>query len=179
MFEDRHRKLGAVEACLFASPGPLGLDDIAEVVGISPGEVMSLLADLREKYDVPDSGVQLLEVAGGYQVRTRAEFAPVVERILAPKSDQLSVAAVETLALIAYRQPITRPEIEQLRGVSTTHLLKKLERDGLIRVVGIRDVPGRPKMYGTTERFLEQFGLKNLDSLPPLPEFNRCADGAG
>lgn len=179
MFEDRHRQLGAVEACLFASPGPLGLDEIAEVVGISPGEVMSLLDDLREKYDVPDSGVQLLEVAGGYQVRTRAEFAPVVERILAPKSDQLSAAAVETLALIAYRQPITRPEIEQLRGVSTTHLLKKLERDGLIRVVGIRDAPGRPKMYGTTERFLEQFGLKNLDSLPPLPEFNRCADGAG
>lgn len=179
MFEDRHRQLAAVEACLFASPGPLSLTEIAEVVEMSAGEVTSLLDDLREKYDVPDSGVQLLEVAGGYQVRTRAEYAPVVERILAPKSDQLSGAAVETLALIAYRQPITRPEIEQLRGVSTTHLLRKLQRDGLIRVVGVRDVPGRPKMYGTTERFLEQFGLKNLDCLPPLPEFNRCVDGAG
>jgi len=179
MFEDRHRQLGAVEACLFASPGPLGPDEIAEVLQMSTEEITSLLDDLREKYDVPDSGVQLLEVAGGFQVRTRAEYSPVIERILAPKSDQLSVAAVETLALIAYRQPITRPEIEELRGVSTAHLLKKLKRDGLIRVVGIRDVPGRPKLYGTTERFLEQFGLKNLDSLPPLPEFNRCADGAG
>ena len=103
-------------------------------------------------------------------MRTKPEYASMVEEILAPKSEQLSSAAIETLALIAYNQPITRPEIEEVRGVSTSHLLRRLKKDGLIEVVGLKEAPGRPKMYSTTERFLEQFGLESLESLPPLPE---------
>ncbi len=168
-FRDRRKQLGALEACLFAAHGPLGIEEIAGALGMDPEKIEPLLYDLRERYEVPGSGVQLLAVAGGYQVRTRVEYAPAVEKILTPRSEQLSAAAVETLALIAYRQPITRPEIDHVRGVSTSHLLRRLLDDGLVRVVGRKDAPGRPKMYRTTDRFLEQFGLHSLDSLPPLP----------
>ncbi|MFO8061230.1 MAG: SMC-Scp complex subunit ScpB [Bacillota bacterium] len=174
---DRRKQLGAVEACLFAAPGPLSVEEMAEAVQVQPDEMEALLYDLRERYDVPGSGVQLLAVAGGYQLRTRVEYASMVERILTPRSEQLSAAALETLALIAYRQPITRPEIDHVRGVSTSHLLRRLTDEGLIRVVGRKDVPGRPKIYRTTERFLEQFGLKSLESLPPLPELTDPGDG--
>ncbi len=167
---DRHMKLAAVEACLFASHAPLSAEELAEATQLPGSEIESLLDDLRSKYTAPHSGVQLLEVAGGFQVRTRAEYAEAVEKILQPESKQLSAAAVETLALIAYGQPITRPEIESVRGVNTAHLLRKLEKDGLIEVLGRKDVPGRPKTYGTTSRFLQQFGLSDLDELPPLPE---------
>lgn len=167
---DRRKQLGAIEACLFAAPGPLSLEDFSAALDLDPEKIEPLLSDLAERYDIPGSGVQLLAVAGGYQMRTRVEYASAVEKILIPRSEQLSAAAVETLALIAYRQPITRPEIDQVRGVSTSHLLRKLAGDGLIRAVGRKEVPGRPKMYCTTDRFLEQFGLHSLESLPPLPE---------
>lgn len=172
---DRHMKLAAVEACLFASHVPLSTDELIDATGLQPEEVNSLLDDLRTKYRAPHSGVQLLEVAGGFQVRTRAEYADAVEKILEPESKQLSAAAVETLALIAYGQPITRPEIENVRGVNTSHLLRKLEKDGLIEVLGRKDAPGRPKTYGTTSRFLQQFGLNDLNELPPLPDEGEVA----
>ena len=168
MFEDRRKQLGALEACLFVASTPLSLEDLSAVLGIEEDNLVGLLSDLRDRYETDHSGVQLLEVAGGYQLRSRTEYAAVVERILAPKKEHLSAAAVETLALIAYRQPITRPEVEQLRGVSTAHLLRKLEGDGLIRAIGVKEAPGRPKLYATTERFLEQFGLESLEDLPPL-----------
>jgi len=172
LFTDRRKQLGALEASLFVASEPISRERLSEILELSPEIVSGLMDDLRDRYETDNSGVQLLEVAGGFQLRTRPEYAKVVERILTPKSEQLSAAAVETLALIAYRQPITRPEIEQIRGVSTSHLLRRLQGDGLVQVVGLKDAPGRPKMYSTTERFLEQFGLESLDSLPQLPSLS-------
>ncbi len=167
---DRHEKMAAVEACLFASHVPLNVNQLQDATQMDSEEIVSLLEDLRVKYNGPISGIELLKVAKGYQIRTRTKYAEVVERILEPESKQLSAAAVETLALIAYEQPVTRPEIEDVRGVNTAHLLRKLEQDGLIEVLGRKDAPGRPKEYGTTSRFLQQFGLEDLDELPPLPD---------
>jgi len=159
----------ALEALLFASDAPLELARIAEVLELDPGEVRAALDALRAACDQPGRGLAVAEVAGGYRLVTRAELAPVLLRLqrLRLKS-RLSRAALETLAIIAYRQPISRPEIEQLRGVSAdavaTHLLERR----LIRVVGRKNTPGRPILYGTTREFLEHFGLRDLGELPPF-----------
>ncbi len=164
--------LGALEACLFAAPEPMGVAALGATLALTDDTVRRLLAKLRKRYDHPESGIELLEVAGGFQIRTRTLYHAFLERILEPEGEQLSSAAVEVLALVAYRQPITRPEIDQIRGVGSAHLLKRLHAEGLIRVLGRRDAPGRPKLFGTTQRFLEQFGLNDLQELPPLPGQN-------
>ena len=170
----------ALEALLFASDAPLELARIAEVLELDPGEVRAALDALRAACDQPGRGLSVAEVAGGYRLVTRAELAPVLLRLqrLRLKS-RLSRAALETLAIIAYRQPISRPEIEQLRGVSAdavaTHLLERR----LIRVVGRKNTPGRPILYGTTREFLEHFGLRDLGELPPFEIPARLGEVAG
>ncbi|MCG0239038.1 MAG: SMC-Scp complex subunit ScpB [Firmicutes bacterium] len=157
-----------VEALLLASPEPLTAARIAEVLGVEEREARILIDDLRRDYQAPGRGLAIREVAGGYQLVTRPELADYVERLLAPKGRGLSPAALETLAIIAYRQPITRAEIEAVRGVSVERILDNLLERRLIREVGRRDGPGRPILYGTTQEFLTYFGLKDLSELPPV-----------
>jgi segregation and condensation protein B len=161
--------LAALEALLFASDAPLELARITEVLELSADEAGAALAELTAACNAPGRGLAVVEVAGGYRLVTRPELAPILVRLqrLRLKS-RLSRAAVETLAIIAYRQPISRPEIEQLRGVGTESVLAHLLERRLLRVVGRKSTPGRPALYGTTREFLEHFGLHDLEDLPPF-----------
>jgi segregation and condensation protein B len=159
----------AVEALLFASDEPLPLARLAEVLALDPPEAQAAVDAVRSACEAPGRGLALVEVAGGLRLVTRPELAPVLLSLqrLRLKS-RLSRAAVETLAIIAYRQPISRPEIEQLRGVSAESVVSHLLERRLIRIVGRKDTPGRPILYGTTGEFLEHFGLRDLRELPPF-----------
>ncbi|MCS6925878.1 MAG: SMC-Scp complex subunit ScpB [Candidatus Binatia bacterium] len=160
------------ESLLFASGSPLSLRRMAEVIGVVQAEVKQAVARLREEYSLPGRGIFLAEVAGGYQFRTVPEHAEYVRTLIRDKPNRLSRAALETLAIIAYRQPITKAEIEAVRGVDVDGVLASLMTKKLVRVMGRKDVPGRPWVYGTTPQFLELFGLADLASLPPLPEIH-------
>jgi segregation and condensation protein B len=172
-----------VESLLFASGTPVSLRRLAEVIGVTHAELKPALALLHEEYAAPDRGICLVEVAGGYQLRTAPEYAEYVKTLIREKPSRLSRAALETLAVIAYRQPITKAEIEAVRGVDVEGVLNSLMTKKLVRVMGRKDVPGRPWVYGTTPQFLELFGLSDLASLPPLPDIheptvNPYGDGA-
>ena len=173
--------LAALEALLFASDAPLELARITEVLELSADEARAALAELTAACDAPGRGLAVVEVAGGYRLVTRPELAPILVRLqrLRLKS-RLSRAAVETLAIIAYRQPISRPEIEQLRGVNADAVVTALLERRLIRMVGRKAGPGRPILYGTTREFLEHFGLRDLGELPPfeVPDLRRRRPGA-
>ena len=161
--------LAGLEALLLASDTPLDLGRIAEVLEVDVGDAQAVLEALRAACEAPGRGVAVVEVAGGIRLVTRPELAPVLLRLqrLRLKS-RLSRAALETLAIVAYRQPISRPEIEQLRGVGAESVLAHLLERRLVRVVGRKAVPGRPMLYGTTREFLEHFGLRDLGDLPPF-----------
>lgn len=161
-----------VESLLFASGAPVALRRLAEVIGVAQAEVKPAVALLQEEYGAPGRGLTLVEVAGGYQLRTVADYADYVKTLIREKPNRLSRAALETLAIIAYRQPLTKAEIEAVRGVDADGVLNSLLTKKLIRVMGRKDVPGRPWVYGTTPQFLELFGLSDLSSLPPLPEIH-------
>lgn len=162
-----------VEAALLAAPQPLTLAQLAglfpEDEPAPPGSIEQAIADLREAG--ADRGVELVEVASGFRFQVKAEVHGWVARLWTERQTKYTRATLETLALIAYRQPITRGEIEQIRGVSVNaNMIKMLEEREWIRSVGHRDVPGRPELFGTTRTFLDYFGLKSLDELPPLAE---------
>lgn len=155
-----------LEAILLASPEPLSLKRVAEVVGLDENDARILVDDLRKEYQQPGRGLFLSEMAGGYVLTTRPEYAEYVEKLLQPRSKGLSHAALETLAIIAYRQPITRAEIESVRGVSIN--LETLLERRMVRELGRKETPGRPILYGTTKEFMQYFGLKDLTDLPRL-----------
>ena len=161
-----------LEAALFASARPIATDELAALdADASPAELQSALDELREHYDVDGHGVELTELGGGWQVLTRAEYTETIERAqLAARPSRLSGAALESLAIIAYRQPISRAEIEQIRGVAVGGMLKSLHERGLIDVVGRAEGLGRPLLYGTTSVFLEHFALRHLEELPRADE---------
>jgi segregation and condensation protein B len=158
-----------VEALLFASDAPLPVERIAEVLEMDEAAARAAVEALRAACDLPGRGLAVAEVGGGVRLVTRPEHAPVLMSLqrLRLKS-RLSRAAVETLAIVAYRQPISRPEIEQLRGVGTESVLAHLLERRLLRVAGRKSTPGRPVLYGTTREFLEHFGLRDLEDLPPF-----------
>jgi segregation and condensation protein B len=162
-------RLGQLEALLFASDAPLPLERVSEVLEIAPTDARAVVDALRAACEQPGRGLAVAEVGGGIRLVTRPEHAPVLLSLqrLRLKS-RLSRAAVETLTIVAYRQPISRPEIEQLRGVGTESVLTNLLERRLVRVVGRKVTPGRPVLYGTTREFLEHFGLRDLDELPPF-----------
>jgi segregation and condensation protein B len=173
------RELRAIiEALLFVSAEPVPLDRLMVALGtISKPEVRQALQSLREELDREGRGVQLVEVAGGWQIVTRLEYAPWIKRLAKAKAaPKLSRSGLESLAIIAYKQPIVRAEIEQIRGVEVSGVLRTLLERKLIRMVGRKDVPGRPIMYGTTKLFLQQFGLSDLAQLPPLREFKELGE---
>ncbi len=159
-----------LEAALFASAHPVPLSDLQSMVAddeTSAADVVMALDEIKRHYDDGDHGIELMEVAGGWQILTRPEFTEVIERAqLAARPQRLSAAALETLAIIAYRQPIGRAEIEEIRGVGAGQMLKSLHERELIEVVGRGEGMGRPLLYGTTPGFLEQFALRHLGELP-------------
>ena len=160
---------GLLEALIFASDKPLRAADLARSAAAPIKEVKLLLAVLKADY--ASRGIQLDEVAGGWIFRTHVQFAPFVRDMAAQKPVRLSRAQVETLAILAYRQPITRPEIDEVRGVDCGATLKLLLERDLVKILGKKDEPGRPLLYGTTPHFLEFFGLNSLKDLPTLREY--------
>ena len=170
-----------LEAALFAAPRPIALDALTALdPDSSPAAVSSALDELREHYDIDGHGVELVEQGGGWQILTRAEYAEAIERAqVAVRPQRLSAAALETLAIIAYRQPIGRAEVEEIRGVAVGSVLKTLHERGLIDIVGRSEGIGRPLLYGTTPQFLEQFALRHLEELPRADELAIALRGAG
>ncbi len=160
-----------VEALIFVSEIPLSLNKMMEIIGdAEKEEITGIISDLVRDYNERDGGIFLIEVAGGYQFRTKEICAPWIRQLKATRPKALSQAALETIAVIAYRQPVMKSEIEKVRGVDVSGILKGLMEKNLVRIVGRKDVPGRPIIYGTTKKFLEVFGLKDLSDLPTFKE---------
>jgi segregation and condensation protein B len=164
----RDRLMALIEAALFAADEPLPLRRLAAVVGTDDTAALeSALGRLRSSYDVDGSAFQIEEIAGGFQLLTPPEFHPWLVRFeRSGQALRLSAAARETLAIIAYRQPIMRADIESVRGVQVSDILHHLMEKGLVRIAGRHDSLGRPVLYGTTRKFLQIFGLKSLAELP-------------
>lgn len=169
---------GILEALLFVSADPIPVTRFVALLGaVTKQEIEQALACLRHDYEQEGRGVQLAEVAGGYQLMTKAEFAPWLKRLEKVKApSKLSRSALESLAIIAYKQPIVRAEVEQIRGVETSGVIRTLLERKLVRIVGRKEEPGRPIMYGTTKTFLEHFGLRDLSQLPPLRDFRELGE---
>lgn len=167
----------AIYAMLFASDRPISAGRIAEALGdVDPDIVATLLRELEEHINAGDFPYQLREIAGGYQLTTRAEFAPFIRRLFQiKKNKKLSKAVLETLAIIAYRQPVTRPDVESIRGVSVSHAFQQLQEKRLIKAVGVAELPGRPRLYRTTDEFLLHFGIKNLKEMPSIEELRELS----
>ena len=165
---------GLLEALVFASDAPIKTRELAKLASAQAKQVTELLGELKQEY--AGRGVHLEEVAGGWVFRTSAQYAPFIRDLTKQKPVRLTRAQVETLAIIAYRQPITRPEVDDVRGVDSGPVLKLLLERDLVRILGQRDEPGRPMIYGTTTQFLEFVGLKSLKDLPTLREFTELTD---
>ncbi|NLJ59347.1 MAG: SMC-Scp complex subunit ScpB [Firmicutes bacterium] len=159
-----------IEALIFASPSPISAKRIGEITGLDSKTVQSMVKDVQDKYRRDDSGIQIVFVAGGYEMATKPQFADYVSCLNIEVRQSLSRPALETLAIIAYRQPVTKPELETIRGVRVDSVLNTLMERCLVRVSGRKKAPGRPALYCTTSTFLRWFGLASLDELPPLTE---------
>jgi len=160
-----------IESLLFVAEEPLSIGRIKKLLNpVDTAEIRSALEALIKEYDTRGGGFYLREVAGGYQLRTRPAYNEWVKKLLQPKPPRLSKAALETLAIVAYKQPIIRSDVEHLRGVDCGGVLRVLLERSLIRVLGRKEIPGRPLIYGTTKRFLEVFDLKDLTDLPTPKE---------
>ena len=165
-----------VESLIFVHDHPLSLDRLALILEeCERADIRQALEELVEDYAASEGGVVLVQVAGGYQLRSRPEHADYIRRLTKTKGVKFSQSALETLAIVAYRQPITRAEIEYLRGVDSGGVLKNLLEKKLLRILGKKDVPGKPLIYGTSREFLELFSLKDLNSLPTLKEIQELA----
>ena len=169
---------GILEALLFVSGDPIPITRFLALLGaVTKQQVEQALTSLRLDYEQESRGLQLTEVAGGYRIMTKPEFAPWLKRLEKVKApSKLSRSALESLAIIAYKQPIVRAEVEQIRGVETSGVIRTLLERKLVRIVGRKEEPGRPIMYGTTKFFLEHFGLRDLSQLPPLREFKELGE---
>lgn len=164
-----------VEALLFAAETPLKVEKIAELLGLERGLLSALLRELRSESERSGHGFVLCEIADGFQYRTRPEYAEWIRRMGRNRPFRFSRAALETLAIIAYRQPVTRAEIEYLRGVDSGAVVKTLMEKRLVKILGKKEVAGRPMIYGTSREFLEFFGLRDLSGLPTLRDFSELA----
>ncbi|GAC1604307.1 MAG: hypothetical protein NVS4B10_17290 [Myxococcales bacterium] len=170
------RVQAVVEALLFAADKPLDLAMLADTTRFSREQLDSALVALRLRYAAGDAGIALVDLGGRWQLRTDAQVGPYVRRMLQVKPMRLTRAAMETLAMIAYRQPITRPELEELRGVDCGAVTKALLERKLVRILGKKDEPGRPILFGTSREFLELFNLRDLTQLPTLREFQELSE---
>jgi segregation and condensation protein B len=170
---DSARVKAVIEALLFCSERPVTAARLAELAGAADGrQARAVVLELKREYDEQGRAFGIEEIAGGFQLLTRPQFAPHVSKLHSrQQQESLTKAALETLAIVAYRQPITRAAVEDIRGVQSGHLLRALTEKRLLRVVGKSDELGRPLLYGTTRYFLEAFGLRSLGDLPKKPEF--------
>ena len=160
-----------IESLIFTAEAALSTDRLCELLPeYERDDIKSALAELLAYYQGRGGGFELVEVAGGWQFRTRAALHSYITRHIKTRISKFSQSALETLAIVAYRQPITRVEVEHLRGVDCGGVLKTLLEKHLVRILGKKDIPGRPLIYGTSKEFLEIFGLKDLKSLPTLRE---------
>lgn len=167
--EDAQLK-AVLESLIFVSESPLTLDRMKEVLGINKRELQRLLSEMIEEYRKSERGFILVEVAEGFQFRTRPEHADWIKKLKKVKGTALSQPALETLAIVAYRQPVVRMDIEKIRGVDSGGVLHTLLEKKLIKIIGKKDVPGKPLVYGTSRKFLEVFSLKDLSELPTLKD---------
>jgi segregation and condensation protein B len=170
------RVTSAIESILFASDRPVSMGRLKEVFGEEGPEEETLseaLTHIKERYLEPGFGFELREAQGGYHFVTKTENAEIIRKFLETKPFRLGRSALETLAIIAYRQPITRAEVDQVRGIDSSHLMRTLIERGLVKMAGKAEVPGRPVQYATTPRFLEVLGLSSLSELPPLTELDQ------
>lgn len=167
----------ALEAIIFASQQPLKVEKIVEIFSSEESEecdkllVKELINEIAKDTEEAGRGITLAEIAGGYQFRTKTAYAPVIQKLKAKRPPKFGPAAMEVLSIIAYRQPLTRADIEDLRGVDSGGIVRSLLEKRLIKIMGRREVPGKPMIYGTTKGFLEHFNLRDLSQLPPLKEF--------
>lgn len=168
-----------IESLLLVTEEPLTIDRIKNIL-IEPGrkEIQNALTELSAEYEARKGGFLLREVAGGYQIRTRPEYREWIKRLIHSKPLRLSKAALETLAIIAYKQPIIRSDIEHIRGVNCGGILRMLFERKLIRILGRKEIPGRPIIYATTKQFLETFDLKDLKDLPTPEEIVTLGDAS-
>ncbi len=159
----------AIEALLFVSGDPLTIKDISNALEVSIKTIKDILDEMIEEYDEEKRGIKLISINGEFQLATKAENSDYIQKLLRKnKRQSLSQASLESLAIIAYKQPITRVDIDEIRGVKSESAMQRLLEKDLIKEVGRLEVPGRPILYGTTEEFLRQFGLKELNELPSL-----------
>jgi segregation and condensation protein B len=175
---EEHELTAVIEALLFVAGEPISLGRLAEVLeGADTDRIREALDTLRQNYDAAGRGLQIVEVAGGYQIATRSECAPWIKTLEKIKTaTRLSRSGLETLSIVAYKQPVTRGEIEAIRGVDSAGVLKTLLERRIVKIVGRREGLGRPMLYGTTREFLHYFGLKDLSELPALKEFKEVAE---
>lgn len=165
-----------IESLLFVADEPLSLDKLKSILEtVESKDIKSALQELADRYESRGGGFSLYEVAGGWQLRSRPEYNPWIKRLLQPSPQRLSKPALETLAIVAYNQPIIRADIEHIRGVDCGGVLRQLMERKLIRVLGRKEIPGRPLIYATTRLFLEVFGLKDLRDLPSPKEIEEMA----
>jgi segregation and condensation protein B len=168
-----------IESLLFVAEDPLTMDSIKKVLDSTDSNaIRNVLHELSSEYEARKGGFFLREVAGGYQIRTRPEYSQWIRRLLKPNALRLSNAALETLAIVAYKQPVIRSDIEHLRGVDCGGILRMLLERKLIRVVGRKEIPGRPMIYTTTKKFLELFELKDLRDLPSPKEIEELGNSS-
>ena len=168
---ERDQLKSILESLLFASEGPITVHRLGEVLeGVERSEISSALQELQAEYDASGRGFRLAEVAGGFQMQTARENADWVKKLYRDRPQRMTRATLETLAIVAYKQPMTRAEIEAIRGVDVDGVVATLLDRRLIRIVARKDVPGRPFLYGTTPEFLQLFNLKDLSHLPTLKE---------
>jgi segregation and condensation protein B len=172
-----HEELKSIiESLLFVADGPLTLHRIGEVLDQADRQaIQSVLTELQSEYESQNRGIRLAEVAGGYQLRTTKANADWVKKFLGGRPARMGKATLETLAIVAYRQPITKAEVEAIRGVDVDGVISTLLERNLIRAVARKDVPGRPFLYGTTPEFLQLFNLKDLSHLPTLKEMEEIS----
>jgi segregation and condensation protein B len=176
---DEHQLKSAIEALVFVSGNPLSLDRLNGIFEDATAEqIEAQVRLLQQEYIDRGSGLMLAEVAGGYQLATRPELFEWIRKFKTVKTTtRLSKPALETLAIVAYKQPITRSEVEAIRGVNIGGIMRNLMERRLVKIVGKKDVPGKPLMYGTSLEFLQYFGLKDLSALPTLKEFQELEAG--
>jgi len=173
MKNDEAKKV--IEAVLFVSDRPVSIEALKDVLGeVEPALIRSMIEELNAEYSSSGRSFGIREIAGGFQILTDPCYSNWVARLYKRPPDRLSGPALETLAIVAYRQPITRAEIEAIRGVNVDGVIHTLEERGLIRTRGRKEVVGRPILYGTTNEFLQHFGLRSLEELPKLKEFKEA-----
>ncbi len=173
-----------VEALIFASPEPLSVNDIETCLSelwaleVPLGDIEACIVDLQLKYQRPDVAFGLFKQAGGYQFLSKSNYHPAIQILLKQSSKkQLSKSALETLSIVAYKQPITKPDIEQIRGSNSDYAIQKLLDRELVEIVGKADTPGKPILYGTTAKFMEYFGINSLQDLPNPQDFAQKEEG--